>query len=58
MEKSKKNFPANFDNKMDAFEVCNKIWEKNGEEFFEKYGEIMAEVKITAYRGQVVRDWS
>ena len=43
---------------MAAFEVCNKIWEKNGEEFFEKYGEMMTEVKITAYRGQVVLDWS
>jgi len=43
---------------MAAYENCNKIWEKNGEEFFEKYGEIMAEVKITAYRGQVALDWS
>jgi hypothetical protein len=43
---------------MTAYEDCNKIWEKNGEEFFEKYGEIMAEVKITAYRGQVALDWS
>jgi hypothetical protein len=43
---------------MAAYEDCNKIWEKNGEEFFEKYGEIMAEVKITAYRGQVALDWS
>ena len=43
---------------MAAYENCNKIWEKNGEEFFEKYGEIMAEVKITAYRGKVVLDWT
>jgi len=43
---------------MAAYVNCNKIWEKNGEEFFEKYGEIMAEVKIIAYRGQVTLDWS
>ena len=43
---------------MAAFEVCDKIWVKNGEEFFEKYGEIMAEVKIIGYRGQVTLDWS
>ena len=43
---------------MAAYESCNKIWEKNCEEFFAKYGEIIAEVKVTAYRGQVVLDWS
>ena len=43
---------------MAAFEVCDKIWVKNGEEFFEKYGEIMADIKFTSYRGQVVQDWS
>ena len=25
---------------MAAYENCNKIWEKNGEEFFEKYGRL------------------
>ena len=43
---------------MAAYESCNKIWEKSGEEFLSKYGEIMANVKVTAYRGQVVLDWS
>lgn len=43
---------------MAAYESCNKIWEKNGEEFFAKYGEIMADVKVTAYRGKVALDWS
>ena len=43
---------------MAAYESCNKIWEKNGEEFFAKYGEMMADVTVTAYRGQVALDWS
>jgi len=38
--------------------IVIKSGKKMVKSFFEKYGEIMAEVKITAYRGQVALDWS
>ncbi len=41
-----------------AFEACNKIWEKNGEEIAEKYSGIFDDMKINAYRGEVHQDWS
>ena len=43
---------------MEAFKTCDAIWQKNGEEFFEKYGELYVDVKFNAYRGQVFQDWS
>ena len=43
---------------MAAFEACNNIWEKNGEEFAEKYSGIFDDIKINAYRGEVFQDWS
>jgi hypothetical protein len=43
---------------MKAFKACDAIWQKNGEEFFKKYGELYEEVKFTSYRGQVFQDWS
>ena len=43
---------------MEAFKACDAIWQKNGKEFFEKYGELYADVKFNAYRGQVFQDWS
>jgi hypothetical protein len=43
---------------MAAFEACNKIWEKNGEEIAEKYSGIFDDMKINAYRGEVHQDWS
>jgi hypothetical protein len=43
---------------MEAFKACDAIWQKNGEEFFKKYGELYEDVKFNSYRGQVVQDWS
>ena len=46
---------------MAAFEACNKIWEKFGQEQAEKYSNYsdqFDELKINAYRGQVFEDWS
>ena len=43
---------------MEAFKACDAIWQKNGEEFFKKYGELYVDVKFTSYRGQVFEDWS
>ena len=43
---------------MEAFKVCDAIWQKNGEEFFKKYGELYVDVKFTSYRGQVIQDWT
>ena len=43
---------------MEAFKACDAIWQKNGEEFFKKYGELYVDVKFTSYRGQVIQDWS
>ena len=43
---------------MEAFKACDAIWQKNGEEFFKKYGELYVDVKFTSYRGQVFQDWS
>ena len=43
---------------MEAFKACDAIWQKSGEEFFEKYGELYVDVKFNAYRGQVFQDWS
>ena len=43
---------------MEAFKACDAIWQKNGEEFFEKYGELYVDVKFNAYRGQVFKDWT
>ena len=43
---------------MEAFKACDTIWQKNGEEFFRKYGELFADVKFNAYRGQIFQDWS
>ena len=43
---------------MEAFKACDAIWQKNGEEFFEKYGELYVDVKFNSYRGQVFQDWS
>ena len=43
---------------MEAFKACDAIWQKNGEEFFEKYGELYVDVKFKAYRGQIFQDWS
>ena len=43
---------------VEALKACDAIWQKNGEEFFEKYGELYVDVKFNAYRGQVFQDWS
>ena len=43
---------------MDAFKACDAIWEKNGEEFAKKYGDMFSDVKFGSYRGQVFQDWS
>ena len=43
---------------MQAFKACDAIWQKNGEEFFKKYGKLYVDVKFTSYRGQVFQDWS
>ena len=43
---------------MEAFQVCDEIWQKNGEEFAAKYGDMFADVKFSSYRGQVFQDWT
>lgn len=43
---------------MEAFKACDAIWEKNGEEFAKKYGDMFSDVKFGSYRGQVFQDWS
>ena len=43
---------------MEAFKVCDAIWQKNGEEFAKKYGDMFSDVKFGSYRGQVFQDWS
>jgi hypothetical protein len=43
---------------MEAFKACDTIWQKNGEEFFKKYGELYVDVKFNAYGGQIFQDWS
>ena len=43
---------------MEAFEACDAIWQKNGEEFAKKYGDMFSDVKFGSYRGQVFQDWS
>ena len=42
---------------MKAFKVCDEIWQKNGEEFATRYGEMFADVKFNSYRGQVFQSW-
>ena len=43
---------------MEAFKACDSIWQKNGEEFFKRYGELYVDVKFTSYRGQDFQYWS
>ena len=43
---------------MEAFKVCDAIWQKNGEEFAKKYGDMFSDVKFGSYRGQVFQDWT
>ena len=43
---------------MESFKVCDKIWQKNGEEFAEKYGDTFADVKFSSYRGKIFQNWS
>ena len=43
---------------MEAFKACDAIWQKNGEEFAKKYGDMFSDVKFGSYRGQVFQDWS
>ena len=43
---------------MEAFNACDAIWQKNGEEFAKKYGDMFSDVKFGSYRGQVFQDWS
>ena len=43
---------------MEAFKVCDAIWQKNGEEFAKKYGDMFSDVKFGSYRGQIFQDWS
>ena len=43
---------------MEAFKACDAIWQKNGEEFAEKYANLFAGVKFNSYRGQVFQDWT
>ena len=43
---------------MKAFKLCDEIWQKNGQEFAMKYGDMFADVKFSSYRGQVFRDWT
>lgn len=42
---------------MEAFKVCDEIWQKNGEKFAAKYGDMFADVKFSSYRGQIFQDW-
>ena len=34
---------------MEAFKACNAIWQKNGEDFFKKYGELYVDVRFTSW---------
>ena len=43
---------------MEAFKVCDAIWQKNGEEFAKKYVDMFADVKFNSCRGQVFQDWT
>ena len=43
---------------MEAFIVCDAIWQKNGEEFAKKYADMFIDVKFGSYRGKVFQDWS
>ena len=43
---------------MEAFDACDSIWQKNGQEFAQKYGKLFSNVKFESYRGQVFQDWS
>ena len=43
---------------MESFKACDAIWQKNGEEFAKKYGDMFSDVKFGSYRGQVFQDWS
>lgn len=43
---------------MDAFKVCDEIWQNNGEEFAAKYGDMFADVKFSSYRGTVFQNWT
>ena len=43
---------------IEAFTICDEIWQKNGEEFAAKYGDMFADVKFSSYRGQVFQDWT
>ena len=43
---------------MEAFNVCDELWQKNGEEFAAKYGNMFADVKFSSYRGQVFHNWT
>ena len=43
---------------IEAFTICDEIWQKNGEEFSAKYGDMFADVKFSSYRGQVFQDWT
>ena len=38
---------------IEAFKACDKIWQRNVEEFATKYGNMIANVKFDSYRGQV-----
>ena len=43
---------------MEAFKACDAIWQKNGEAFNIKHGELFSNVKFGSYRGRVFQDWS
>ena len=43
---------------MGAFKACDDIWQKNGEDFSKKYGDMFSDVKFGSYHGQVFKDRS
>ena len=43
---------------IEAFTICDEIWQKSGEEFAAKYGDMFADVKFSSYRGQVFQHWT
>ena len=42
---------------MEAFKACDAIWQKNGEEFAKKYGDMFSDVKFGYYLSLVFQDW-
>ena len=43
---------------MEAYEACDKVWQKSGVEFADKYSHLFEGVTVTPHRGELVEDYT